>query len=122
MRNSTVIAAIAAALTDLSGILSDGRQSGWPTLPEKFDRTAHKENVMSILPYFDCAHFAARVKIPTRWMVGFIDDLCPPAAVWAGYNSLPPDSDAKMFNNPGLGHGFPRKLYEKGLKRLEASW
>ena len=110
------------ALTDLSAVLDDGRQSGWPMLGEKFTGNKHYDNVMAILPYFDCAHFAARVKIPTRWFVGFIDDLCPPAAVWAGYNSLPAGSDAIMVDCPGLGHGIPSGLYRDSVKRVEAAW
>ena len=77
--------------------------------------------MMKILPYFDCAHFVPRIKIPTRWFVGFVDELCPPHAVWAGYNCLK-TTDRKMLNFPGLGHGIPRDLYRKAVKEVEASW
>jgi len=99
------------ALTDLSGYLVDGRQSGWPTLPEKFRSLPDYAKVLSVLPYYDCAHFAKRIRIPTKWFVGFVDELCPPQAVWAGYNSLPEGVDKEIVCVPGLAHGFPSSLY-----------
>ena len=109
------------AITDISGFLADKRQSGWPMLPEKFEGKPCYDGLMKILPYFDCAHFAPRIKIPTRWYVGFIDELCPPHAVWAGYNCLS-TADKKMLNFPGLGHGVPSQLYRTAVKEVEASW
>ena len=105
------------AVTDISGFLADGRQSGWPRLPEKFEGKPCYDNMMGILPYFDCAHFAPRIRIPTRWFVGFVDELCPPAAVWAGYNCLK-TTDRKMLNVPGLGHGIPAALYAESEKKV----
>ena len=110
------------AITDISGCLAGGRQSGWPMLPEKFKGKPCYENVLKIVPYFDCAHFAARIRIPTRWFVGYIDELCPPHAVWAGYNSLPAGAEKKMLEFPGLGHGIPFDIYRKAEKATEASW
>lgn len=110
------------AITDLSGCLAGKRQSGWPMLPEKFKGKPCYENVLKIVPYFDCAHFAARIRIPTRWFVGYIDELCPPHAVWAGYNSLPAGAEKKMLEFPGLGHGIPFDIYRKAEKATEASW
>ena len=109
------------AVTDISGFLADRRQSGWPMLPEKFEKMPCYGNMMKILPYFDCAHFVPRIKIPTRWYVGFVDELCPPHAVWAGYNCLKTD-DKKMLNFPGLGHGVPRDLYIHATRCCEKSW
>ena len=110
------------AVTDLSGYIAGKRQSGWPMLPEKFRNKPPYDNILKIVPYFDCAHFATRIRIPTRWFVGYIDELCPPHAVWAGYNSLPADVEKKMFEYPGLGHGIPRDLYIKAVKEVEDSW
>ena len=110
------------AVTDLSGYIAGKRQSGWPMLPEKFRNKPPYDNILKIVPYFDCAHFATRIRIPTRWFVGYIDELCPPHAVWAGYNSLPADVEKKMFEYPGLGHGIPHDLYRKAVKEVEESW
>lgn len=109
------------ALTDLLGYKADKRQSGWPTLPEKF-QGAERERVYAIAPYFDCAHFAARVKCPVRFMAGFSDGLCPPAAVYAGYNSLPAGTDKKIYNAIGIGHGVPAKPFAAATRELEALW
>ena len=110
------------ALTDLSGELADDRQSGWPQLISRTQgHPALNENVKRIAPYFDCAHFVPRITIPTRWFVGFVDELCPPAAVWAGYNCLR-TYDRMMCNFPGLGHGTPAALYRTALQTVEASW
>ena len=109
------------AITDICGFLADKRQSGWPTLPEKMERTPSYASMMEWLPYFDCAHFAPRIKIPTRWFVGFVDELCPPQAVWAGYNCLK-TTDRKMICMPGLGHGIPAGLYREAVKKVEDSW
>lgn len=110
------------AVTDLSGYTAGKRQSGWPMLPEKFRDKPPYENVLKIVPYFDCAHFATRIRIPTRWFVGYVDELCPPHAVWAGYNSVPDGVEKKMLEYPGLGHGIPRDLYRTAVKETEASW
>lgn len=109
------------AMTDMSGVLAGGRQSGWPMLPEKFSGKPCYDDVMKMLPYFDCAHFAPRVRIPTRWFVGFADELCPPHAVWAGYNCLAA-GDRKMLCFPGLGHGIPAGLYRRAEQEVQASW
>ena len=77
--------------------------------------------MMKILPYFDTVHFVPRIKIPTRWFVGYIDILCPPHAVYAAYNMLK-TADKKMLDVPGLDHGRPRDLYSDACRRCGASW
>ena len=109
------------AITDLCGKLVDRRQGGWPTLPEQYAGRPFYDNMMAILPYFDCVHFVPRIKVPTRWFVGFVDALCPPHAVWAGYNCLR-TTDKRMQNWPGLGHGTPSQLYQKAFKEWQESW
>ena len=120
-RNLTRAQISEPAITDICGFLADKRQSGWPTLPEKMERTPCYDSMMDWLPYFDCAHFVPRIKIPTRWLVGFVDELCPPQAVWAGYNCLD-SKDKKMICVPGLGHGIPSSVYRDASKRLDESW
>jgi len=109
------------AVTDICGVLADGRQSGWPILPEQHEGKPFFANMMKILPYFDTVHFAPRVKVPVRCFVGFVDILCPPQAVWAGYNCLG-SSDKKMVNVPGLDHGRPRDLWRNAWKQCDQSW
>ena len=109
------------AITDLCGVLAGGRQSGWPILPEQYEKKPFYGNMMAILPYFDTVHFVPRVKIPTRWFVGYVDILCPPHAVYAAYNLLKP-ADKKLLDVPGLDHGRPRDLYNDAKRRCEESW
>ena len=109
------------AITDISGFLDDGRQSGWPTLPEKMRGKPLFDGMMKWLPYFDCAHFAPRIRIPTRWLVGFTDELCTPQSIWAGYNCLT-CPDRRIVCWPGLNHGCPAAVFSQATKALEASW
>ena len=91
------------ALTDLCGFKAGGRQSGWPSLVERQKTSAAKEKATAIAPYFDAAHFAPRVKIPVRVVVGFSDTTCPPPCVYAAYNALG-GRDKGIRNVPGMGH------------------
>lgn len=109
------------ALTDVCGMLADGRQSGWPILPEQHEGKPFYANMMKMLPYFDTVHFAPRVKVPVRCYVGFVDILCPPQAVWAGFNCLG-STDKKMLNVPGLDHGSPRALWQASWDRCDGMW
>lgn len=98
------------AMTDTLGYLADGgRQSGWPRLieghPEELKATAAKN-----APYFDAAHFAAKIKIPVRVAVGLSDTVCAPCAVWAGYNAIP-SKDKEIISSPGMTHSVFKPVY-----------
>ena len=80
------------------------RKSGWPFLiagqhPEK--RDAAKRNAA----YFDGVNFAARIRIPIRFVVGFADEICPPANVYSAYNVCP-SNDKAIFNAIGSTHNW----------------
>ena len=97
------------AMTDTLGYLADGgRQSGWPQLVE-----GHPEDLKAAAarnaPYFDAAHFAARIKTPIRVAVGLSDTTCAPCAVWAGYNAIP-SADKGIVPTPGMGHSVDKKV------------
>ena len=81
-----------------------GRDSGWPKLisnqrPEK--RAVAEKNAA----YFDGVNFAARIKSPIRFIVGFADLTCPPADVYAAYNVCP-SRDKAIVNAIGSGHSW----------------
>ena len=90
-------------------------QSGWPNLiakqrPEK--RAAAERNAA----YFDGVNFAARIKTPIRFIVGFADQTCPPADVYAAYNACP-SSDKAIVNAIGSSHSWhPWYNSNKGSK------
>ncbi len=106
------------ALTDLCGFAA-GRQSGWPLLVERQKSEQAKEAAKAIAPYFDAAHFAPRVKIPVRVVVGLSDTTCPPPCVYAAYNAFG-SRDKSIRNVPGMGHGVFAKMREEAEKWLRA--
>ena len=103
------------AITDLLGF-QKGRDSGWPKLVENM-READKAAASGVAPYFDGAHFAPRITCPVRVSVGFIDETCPPAAVYAGYNALRVADKAVEH-----GIGMPHKVFPEIYDRLDQKW
>ena len=103
------------AITDLLGF-QKGRDSGWPKLIENM-RESDKAAALKVAPYFDGAHFAPRVTCPVRVSVGFIDETCPPAAVYAGYNAL-------RVSDKGIEHGIgmPHRVFPEIYDRLDQKW
>lgn len=80
------------------------RQDGWPRLiANQPDRAAGEKNAA----YFDGVNFAARIRHPIRFIVGFADTTCPPAAVYAAYNVCP-SKDKAIVNAVGSGHSWYR--------------
>lgn len=78
------------------------RQDGWPRLIDgQTDRATAEKNAA----YFDGVNFAARIKHPIRFIVGFADTTCAPAAVYAAYNVCP-SVDKRMVNAIGSSHGW----------------
>jgi len=103
------------ALTDLMGYKEE-RWSGWPKLIESVP-SEDKKSAEKLAPYFDGAHFAYRIKCPVRLSVGFIDRTCPPAAVYAGYNSLTV-KDRDIMNVVNMPHA----VYPELRKKLDEAW
>jgi len=103
------------AITDLLGFQA-GRDSGWPKLIENV-RPEDKEAAIKTAPYFDGAHFAARITCPVRVSVGFIDETCPPAAVYAGYNALKVKDKAIAH-----GLGMPHRVFPEFYERFDQQW
>ncbi len=84
-----------------------GDPAGWPRLL-KMSRYAtdktRQEAARKVLPYYDIANFARRVRCETIFSVGFIDTACCPSSVYAAYNVLP--AAKKVMNEVPRGdHG-----------------
>lgn len=80
------------------------RSDGWPRLiANQPDRAAAEKNAA----YFDGVNFASRIKNPIRFIVGFADMTCPPAAVYAAYNVCPA-KDKAIVNAVGSSHAWSR--------------
>ncbi len=103
------------AITDLLGF-RNGRDSGWPKLTENI-KPEQKEAALRVAPYFDGAHFAPRITCPVRVSVGFIDETCPPAAVYSGYNAL-------RVKDKAIGHGIgmPHKVFPQFYDQFDQQW
>lgn len=99
------------ALTDLLGFRADGRQSGWPRLVEA-QRPERRAAAEKWAPYFDGAHFAARITCPVRVVAGFSDAVCTPCGVYAAYNAIPA-RDKKILHGLGMGHAVFPALYRE---------
>jgi cephalosporin-C deacetylase len=103
------------AMTDLLGF-QKGRDSGWPKLIENV-KAEDREAAIKVAPYFDGAHFAARIACPVRVSVGFIDETCPPAAVYSGYNAL-------RVKDKAIAHGIsmPHKGFPQFYSQFDQEW
>ena len=103
------------ALTDLLGF-QRGRDSGWPKLIEAV-RPEDKAAATKVAPYFDGAHFAVRITCPVRMSVGFIDETCPPAAVYSGYNAL-------RVKDKAIAHGLgmPHRVFPQFYDQWDNKW
>lgn len=114
-RNFTKGVSHVPAITDLLGF-QKGRDSGWPKLIENV-RPEDKEAAVKVAPYFDGAHFAARVRCPMRMTVGFVDETCPPCAVYAGYNALKVKDKAIAH-----GLGMPHHVFPQFYQQWDNDW
>mgnify|MGYP000845345516 FL=1 len=103
------------APTDLLGF-KKGRDSGWPKLIENV-KAEDKAAAEKVAPYFDGAHFAARITCPVRVSVGFIDETCPPAAVYSGYNAVRVKDKAIVH-----GIGMPHRVFPQFYQQLDQQW
>jgi len=81
-----------------------GRGFGWPYWQGRADKMdpAQAIRVMETSRYFDGAHFAARVKVPTLVGLGLVDTTCPPTAVYSAIHGLQGPKETVIF--PTSGH------------------
>jgi cephalosporin-C deacetylase len=103
------------ALCDLSGFQA-GRTSGWPRLIEAAPESI-KEDAIKTAPYFDGGHFAVRIACPVRFAAGFVDEVCPPASVYAAYNALRV-KDRDIVH----GIGMPHRVFPEMYTRINDNW
>ena len=76
------------AMTDTLGDAVDGRQEGWPRIVNAHRKNGGEEGVRKWMPYYDACNFAARIRCPVRFAVGFADETCAPHCVYAAYNRV----------------------------------
>ena len=56
------------------------------------------------VPWYDVAHFAARIKCEVYFCTAFCDEVCTPSNVYSAYNNLPAGTKKFMTTNPRTGH------------------
>ena len=86
------LVAIEPAMCDHTGLVI-GRPVGWPKLVLKGPDGKPDPATLQAARYFDSVNFAARVKAPAFFSVGFLDALCPPTTVYAAYNNVATKKD-----------------------------
>ena len=79
-----------------------------------------KERVYRTLSYFDGVTFAARATAPSLYSVALMDEICPPATVFASHNAWAADSAIEVyeFNNHEGGQGHHWVKQAAWLKAL----
>ena len=96
-----VTAAIAnvPAGCDLTGA-SVGRNPGWPV--RLWKKGQESEAAISASRYFDIVNFAPRIRCPVLVGIALVDDLCPPAGIYAALNQV--SSPKEIILMPRAGH------------------
>jgi cephalosporin-C deacetylase len=72
-----------------------GRAAGYPSW------NVSRAEVLETARYFDTVNFASRISAKSLVAMGFIDDVSPPAGIWAAFNQINgPKEAAPMFDSP----------------------
>ncbi|MGI6544103.1 MAG: acetylxylan esterase [Limnochordia bacterium] len=98
----TFFVAGVAAMADLTGFVQN-RATGWPGLGLYANASVQEQQAITYaVRYFDAVNMATRVQAEGFFTVGFIDQTCPPTAVYAAYNNV--KSKKAIFNDVKTGH------------------
>ena len=97
------------ALCNHAAFASD-RSSGFPYwVREGSQQGGDVSKIIQETGYYDAVHFAQRYKGPSLNFVGYNDDVCPPASVFAAYNSM--SGDKSMQHSITTGHLTPPNFW-----------
>lgn len=109
--------------SDTRGYLA-GRAPAWPNPIASYGKFPKETRavVERNMGYYDGVSFAPRITCPIRVSVGFIDDTCPPSAVYATFNMLG-SRDKQILNAIGCGHGGQTRHYDEIARHWqESAW
>ncbi|MEL6864246.1 MAG: GEVED domain-containing protein [Bacteroidota bacterium] len=70
---------------------------------------AHFEATLSATKYYDAVFFARRFDGPSYHIIGYEDDICPPATVFAAYNETM--GSRVLLHARDLGHSHPGEYW-----------
>jgi cephalosporin-C deacetylase len=91
-RRVTFLSAGVPAMCDHSAMLA-GRVPGWPRLVPNGPDGKPAANVLEASRYFDSVNFASRVRVPSFFVIGYIDQVTPPTAGYVAFNTLPAEKE-----------------------------
>jgi cephalosporin-C deacetylase len=80
-----------------------------------------RPDVRATAPYFDAANFAPRIRASAMVAMGFIDETCPPASIWATFNLLAgPKEAVPMVDSPHNHMATPEQ--QRPYAARSAAW
>jgi cephalosporin-C deacetylase-like acetyl esterase len=80
-----------------------------------------RADVRATAPYFDVTNFASRITARSMVALGFIDETCPPAGVWATFNRIRgPKEAVPMVDSPHNHMATPEE--QQPWTRRSAEW
>jgi len=101
------------ALCNHAAFVAD-EPSGFPYwLREGLQQGGDQAQLIVETGYYDAVHFARKYKGPSFNFVGYNDDICPPASVFAAYNAMP--GNKSMFHSINTGHANPPNYWPDRL-------
>ena len=74
-----------------------------------------KEQVLTVLSYFDAVNFAGRIRCPMAVGIPLEDTICPPETQYAAYRSLAGPKEVWLI--PNAAHGTPAEYLD-----MENAW
>jgi len=101
-QTSTLAICVPAGCDILAPLATPARAFGWPYLYSNWGGKRDLEKVKTTAPYFDGAHFAARIKCPSLIGVGLLDQTSRPTAVLAAFNAIQAPKDILIM--PAADH------------------
>ena len=110
------------AICDHSGI-TIGRTNGWPHFTKLDKDGKYRKDIVEAVRYIDAMNFAAFIKCPAIFTVGFADPTCQPTSVYAAYSNV--KSPKKIYVCEEARHTVPaehyRKVFDEVVKYVKES-
>ena len=70
-----------------------------------------RPEILTTARYFDSVNFSYNIKVPSLIALGFIDEACPPAGIYAAFNLIQaPKEAAPMISSPHNHMATPEQL------------
>ena len=109
----TGLSATHPAFCDVTAELK-GRAGGWPhPFKAEWDGTPSRQvsdAKIRTTGYYDTVNFARRLKVPGYYNWGYNDEVCPPTAAYAAYNSITAPKTLGLTLE--MGHSYTTEQYD----------